>query len=38
MEHDKTMDSRMTHSTCFELSDVVELMDIEKIKCELKSK
>ena len=38
LEHDKTMDSRMSHSTCFELSDVVELMDIEKIKCKLKSK
>lgn len=37
-QHDKTMNS---HSTCFELSDVVELMSsvtIEKIKCELKSK
>ena len=40
-QHDKTMDSHLTHSTCFELSDVVELMSsvtIEKIKCELKSK
>ena len=37
-QHDKTINS---HSTCFELSDVVELMSsvtIEKIKCELKSK
>ena len=23
-QHDKTMDSHLTHSTCFELSDVVE--------------
>lgn len=38
---DKTMNSHSTHSTCFELSDVVELMSsvtIEKIKCEMKSK
>lgn len=37
-QHDKTMDSRMTHSTRFDLSDVVELIDVDKIKCEMKLK
>lgn len=41
MEHDKTMDSRMTHPTRFNLSDVVELISlatVEKIKREMKLK
>lgn len=40
-QHDKTMDSHLTHSTCFELSDVVELISlatIEKIKREMELK
>ena len=41
MEHDKTMDSRMSHSTRFDLSDVVELISlatVEKIKHEMNLK
>lgn len=40
-QHDKTMDSHLTHSTRFELSDVVELISlatIEKIKREMELK
>lgn len=40
-QHDKTMDSRMTHSTRFDLSDVVELIslaNVEKIKREMELK
>ena len=37
-QHDKTMDSHLTHSTRFDLSDVVELIDVEKIKREMELK
>ena len=34
-QHDKTIDSYLTR---FDLSDVVELIDIDKIKCEMELK
>lgn len=40
-QHDKTMDSHLTHSTRFDLSDVVELISlatVEKIKREMELK